>query len=197
MLKGMLNRIGAFHRKEPLKEGITKEELKGELPRTASTKLFNRILEDLDNEGSIVRAKELVRLSSHKVILDDQERGLQGRLLEILNKSDLQPPTVKDLSGQINENPQQVRNLLHVLIKEGSVVKVTDDLYFSRKAIDRLRDGLIDFLRANGSITTQQFKDLSGVTRKFAIPLAEYFDSMKITIRVGEKRLPRDKALDE
>ena len=194
--KGLVDRITAFHRQEPLKEGITKEELKAEMPRKATTKLFNRVLGDLDKEGAVVRDHEIVRLASHKVTLGEQDRDLKGSLLGMLSRGALQPPTVKDLAGRLEVKSLQVRNLLNILIKEGRAIKVTDDLYFSSESVCRLRDSLVRLLKANGEITTQQFKELAGVTRKFAIPLAEYFDSTRLTIRVGDKRLPRDGALD-
>ena len=72
-------------------------------------------------------------------------------------------------------------------------MKVKEDLYFHRKAIEDLRDKLITLLREKGEITTPQFKDMTGVSRKYTIPLIEYFDRSQITVRVGDSRVLRKK----
>jgi len=79
------------------------------------------------------------------------------------------------------------------MLEEGIVIKVKEDLYFYGKAIEALKDRMIDFLKANGEITTPQFKDMTGVSRKYAIPLIEYFDKSQITVRVGDNRVLRKK----
>ena len=78
--------------------------------------------------------------------------------------------------------------MLALLIDEGVVVKTKDDLYFHVKTVNSLKQKLIDFLKANGEITTPQFKEMTGVSRKYVIPLIEYFDSTNVTIRVGDIR---------
>ena len=75
--------------------------------------------------------------------------------------------------------------------EEGTIIKEKEELYFHREAVEKLKGELIQFLRAHDEITTAQFKEMTQVSRKYAIPLMEYFDNSKITIRVGEKRLLR------
>jgi len=79
------------------------------------------------------------------------------------------------------------------MVKDGVLLKVKDDLYFHREAVENLKDSLIDFLKKNGEITTPQFKDLTGVSRKYTIPLMEYFDLNQVTVRVGDNRVLRDR----
>ena len=73
------------------------------------------------------------------------------------------------------------------------MVKVKENLWFHREALETLKSNLVEFLKTNGEITTTQFKELTQVSRKYAIPLMEYFDQLKLTIRVGEKRVLREK----
>jgi selenocysteine-specific elongation factor len=86
------------------------------------------------------------------------------------------------------------RQQLQLLVSAGHLVKVKEDLYFDRRAVEALRDRLTEFLRASGEISTPQFKDMTGVSRKYLIPLAEYFDGQNLTIRVGEVRKLRRSA---
>lgn len=83
--------------------------------------------------------------------------------------------------------------MLMLLINEGRIIKSKDDLYFHADAIAELKDRIIAFLRSNGEMTPTQFKDMTGLSRKFLIPLLEYFDSQNVTIRVGDVRRLRSR----
>ena len=78
------------------------------------------------------------------------------------------------------------------LVEEGHIIKTKEDLYFHAKAIAELKKRLVDFLKSHGEITTPQFKEMTGASRKYVIPLIEYFDAKKITIRVGDNRRLRN-----
>lgn len=84
--------------------------------------------------------------------------------------------------------PNQAKDVLQLLVNAGELVKVKEDLYFERGAIDALKARLVEFLKTNGEISTPQFKDMTSVSRKYLIPLAEYFDSQNVTIRIGDIR---------
>ena len=78
------------------------------------------------------------------------------------------------------------------MLAEGIIVKVKEDLYFHRRVIDNLKNRLVSYLKANREITTPHFKEMTGVSRKYTIPLIEYFDATKATIRVGDIRRLRE-----
>jgi selenocysteine-specific elongation factor len=79
------------------------------------------------------------------------------------------------------------------MVKEGVLIKVKEDLYFYRDAIERLETDLVAFLKEKGEITTPEFKDMTGTSRKYTIPLIEYFDRVQLTVRVGDSRVLRKK----
>ena len=78
--------------------------------------------------------------------------------------------------------------MLQLLVEDNQLVKVKEDLYFQREAIEALQARLVAFLREKGAVTTPEFKDMTGASRKYVIPLAEYFDAINVTIRVGDTR---------
>jgi len=86
---------------------------------------------------------------------------------------------------------KDIRNHLAILTREGSIAKVSADIYYDSTVLTALQDKLVSYLRDRGEITPAQFRELSGLSRKFMIPLLEYFDSRKITIRTGDKRVLR------
>jgi selenocysteine-specific elongation factor len=86
---------------------------------------------------------------------------------------------------------QHVRRVLQTLLDSREIVKITDDLYFGKAALDLLTAKIREQAGGDRTIDVAKFKEISGVSRKYAIPLLEYFDREKITIRTGDKRVIR------
>ena len=187
----ILKIINQYHKDFPLKAGLLKEELRSKSTGARNPKLFNYLLNHLSRENIIVQEKEAVRLKDHHVTLaQDQEktrRELEARYL----KSGLQPPYFKELKDEFpgNVGPE----VLDFMVKEGILLKIKEDLFFHRKAIKELEGRLVDFLKEHGTITTPQFKEMTGTSRKYTIPLIEYFDRAQLTVRVGDSRVLRKK----
>jgi selenocysteine-specific elongation factor len=188
-LKGEITgTLAAYHRKNPLKPGLSKEELRRQLPPQMEVRLFNQLLNDLAQHGQIAVEKELVRLAGHRVTLAGDQEEHVNRLAALYRGGGLSPPTIKEAAASLEVSPDQLKQLLTLLLNQGRLVKVKEDLYFHREAIDQIKGQLVDFLKKNREITVLQFKDLTQTSRKFTIPLLEYFDSARTTVRVGETR---------
>ena len=194
-LEGQIQQLlSDYHRKFPLKPGLSKEELRRQLPPAMEVRLFNYLLGDMAQKKQVVSEKDLVRLASHRVTLGlDQEEHV-SRLATLYKRGQLSPPTLKEAAADLSVTPDKVKQLLTVLVNQGNLVKVKEDLYFHQAAIEALKAALIDFLKKNREITVIQFKDLTQTSRKFTIPLLEYFDSTRTTVRVGEARRMREGA---
>ncbi|MFC1824263.1 selenocysteine-specific translation elongation factor [Thermodesulfobacteriota bacterium] len=183
--------LSDYHRKYPLKIGLSKEELRSRTAGSRNQKLYNHLVNGLTREGLVVQEKEALRLTEHKVNLAEDQEKTRGLIEEVFLKGVLQPPNLKDLKAKFPGNATV--DLLQVMVKEGSIIKVKEDLYFHRAAIEDLKERLIAFLREKGEISTPEFKDMTGVSRKYAIPLVEYFDISQLTVRVGDSRVLRKK----
>ena len=138
-----------------------------------------------------MQEKEIVHLKEHKVVLAQDQEKVRGQLEEIYLKSGLQPPYFKELKNKFSGNTGV--DILQVMAKEGILIKVKEDLFFHRNAIEDLKNKLILFFKKDEEISTPQFKDMTGVSRKYTIPLIEYFDRSQITVRVGDSRVLRKK----
>ena len=180
-----------FHRQNPLQPGAVKEELKSKLPPQVDLRLFNYLLSALISEKKIVAEKETLRLASHKISLKEEERELHRKMTALYRRGGLQPPTVKEVAAELQVSENELKPVLQLLTKEGALIKVKEDLYFSRAALEDLEQRTLAFLQQNKELTPVQFKEISQVSRKFAIPLLEYFDGKKLTMRVGDKRILR------
>jgi selenocysteine-specific elongation factor len=180
--------LTTYHAKNPLKPGIPREELKSKLPAAIEGKTFLIALQQLTKSGAVATEEDTVRVADHKVALAADQQTLQNRILSALETAQLSPPYFKELCQSLNVATHQGKEVLDVLIGDGQVVKIKEDLYYDRRALEKLKQKLVDFLVANEEITTPQFKDMAGASRKFVIPLIEYFDSTQVTIRVGDIR---------
>ena len=187
----VIETISRYHKEFPLKIGLPKEELRSRTEGAKNVKLFNFVMNQLANEGAVVQEKELVRLKEHQVTLAQDQEKAREQLEEIYLKKGLQPPYLREIADDFPG--KTAKEVLDVMLEEGVVIKVKEDLYFHAKAIETLKNRMIDFLKANGEITTPLFKDMTGVSRKYAIPLIEYFDKTQLTVRVGDNRVLRKK----
>ncbi len=185
----ILEILEAYHRNNPLKAGLSKEELRSRTAGARNPKLFNYMIGQLEQEGLVARDHEVLHLSEHKVTLGQDQEKVREEIEAAYRKGGLQPPYFKELKDRFPENT--ARDVLQLMTKEGVLVKVKEDLYFHRRAVDDLQERLVAFLKENGEITTPQFKEMSGVSRKYAIPLIEHFDLNQLTVRVGDNRVLR------
>ncbi|HSB21056.1 MAG TPA: SelB C-terminal domain-containing protein, partial [Anaeromyxobacteraceae bacterium] len=188
-LRGALE---AFHRHKPLAAGMGREELRGRLPPVVDPRLYQRLLSQLAEKGGIAVEGDLVRAAGHRPASGESGgAALKARVLGVLRQGGLTPPGVAELPAAAGASAADVAAVLKLLAAEGAAVRVSPDIYFDGSAVASLREKLVAWLRARREITTQEFKELVGATRKHVIPLAEYFDREKVTLRVGEKRVLR------
>ena len=187
----LLRTIGRYHRDFPLKAGLSKEELRSRTVGANNPKLFNYLVRQLGREGTVVQDRDVVHLRDHRVTLAQDQEKVRRSLEKVYRDGGLKPPYFRELKDRFPGNSGE--EVLEVMVKDGVLLKVKDDLYFHREAVENLKDSLIDFLKKNGEITTPQFKDLTGVSRKYTIPLMEYFDLNQVTVRVGDNRVLRDR----
>jgi selenocysteine-specific elongation factor len=184
--------LAAFHKSNPLKIGMSKEELKSRLPPHVSSRLFTLMIQQMAKNNQVVQEENTVRLSTHSVSLGQDQTDVREKILDTYKKDGLTPPYFKEFCKTRNLDDAKARAVLHVLVDEGLIVRIREDMYFHREAIDAIRKKLVDFLTVHGEISTPQFKDMTGASRKFVIPIIEYFDSRNVTIRVGDIRKLRN-----
>ena len=187
----IVDTISKYHKDYPLKVGLPKEELRSRTVGAKNPKLFGYLVERLTKEGRIVQDKEVVRLKDHRVTLAEDQQQARKKLEEIYLKGGLKPPYFSEVKDKLFEKTGA--DILEVMVKEGVIVKIKDDLYFHQKAVRDLEERLVAFLKKNGEITTPQIKGMTGVSRKYTIPLIEYFDKTQVTVRVGDSRVLRNR----
>ena len=173
-----------FHRAHPLVPGIAKEDLRARILGQAPPFVFDALLaglKDLAVEG------ETVRLATHKLVLKQDEEQARASIERAFERAGLAVPAVSEVLAKSGVESARARSLLQILIREKRLVRVTDDLVFHQSAIENLRRLLAS--RKSERFNVGAFKDWTGISRKYAIPLLEYLDRERVTRREGDQRL--------
>ncbi len=178
-----------FHQKFPMKSGLAKEELRTKLPAEMDVRLFHILLNGLIQSKMIVMERDKLRLPGHQIALADQ-KGLMKRVEETIRDGGLQPLSPREAAEQWSEDEKEIQAIHELLVHQGVLVKISG-IYFHQVSIERLKEELIRYLKQHREITTPQFKEMTGASRKYAIPLIEYFDQVRLTLRLGDKRVLR------
>ncbi len=189
----ILEQLNAFHRNNPYQAGMPREAIHGRLAEATPERLVSSAVSRLADQGRIELVKDLMRLAGHRVRLSDEDQETGRRIEEILGEAGAMPPTVKDLAESLGREPERLRPLLDYLAGQGRLVKVSEELYYLPDVLQDLQDRLLRHLGEKGRIQASEFKTLSGTTRKYTIPLLEYFDRIRLTLRVGDERVLREK----
>ncbi|MGE0867797.1 MAG: selenocysteine-specific translation elongation factor [Kofleriaceae bacterium] len=169
--------------------GIAREELRTRLPGPLPVRTFDVIVGGLEARGKIVRDGDRVHRSAAPA--RPALSAIEQAVLTKLGSSGLEPPRPKELPAVLGLAEPQIRAVLDRLIAAKAAVKIKPDLIMHAEVVTNVRDKLLAFLATHETIDAQQWKELTGASRKFTIPLAEYFDAEKVTLRIGDKRRKR------
>lgn len=186
-----IDALGAHHRAEPLSPGLDMESLRTRLPYEVSARAFRVLVERLTRETDIVREESTLRLKSHKVQLGGKIGLVADRIDELLSQASYHPPDLKQLAEALKlpaTDLSHLRTVLAAMEREGRVIKIATDLYFSKAPFESAKSQLIERLAADGEITAATYRDLLNASRKYAIALLDHFDHSGVTTRIGDVR---------
>ncbi len=195
MKEMLVAHLTAYHKHNPLQSGIVKEELRTGLGRKVDPKVFQYCLNELLRKGVAVQEESLVRMAGHQVALKADEEQLRRDLDAWYRSKGLSTPTIKETMDQFGEYPPQlVKEVLDLLVRDGRLFKISESLYYTKELIEPLINSVLQHMEKHGEIDAPSFKELTGLTRKFSIPILEYLDRVKITMRIGDKRILRKRS---
>jgi len=181
--------VQRFHETNPLVPGVGREELKARLFSDASNLLFQSVLDKLVADKKIVLAQDLIHTFGQKVTLKADEEKMRDQLALRFKSLGLEVPSPDELINSLKLERNTARKIIQLMVKENALVKITEDMLIHRVAVDKLIADVKALKSKNPKIGVGEFKDLTGVSRKFAIPLLEYLDRQRVTRRVGDERM--------
>ena len=186
--KDFISALDAFHKHNALVAGMSKEELRGRFSEVAPT-VFDSVFDEALQAGKIALAGELVRLAGRGVVMKDEEAESKKIIEAAFANAGLKVPALKDVLAGLKVDKVRAQKIVTLLLREKVLIKISDDLVFHQNALAELRKRMAAEKAKSPKIDVARFKDLTGVSRKYAIPLLEYLDREHVTRRVGDERV--------
>ena len=183
----IVTEVDQFQSKNPLARGINKEEL--EVMTDAAGEIFEAVSRHLVSEKRIEIIGDLLRLPGRGVVMKDEEAESRNVIEGSFKMAGLKVPALKDVLAELKVDKERAQKIVTLLLRDKTLVKIADDLVFHHEALENLKDVIARYKTKSPKINVAQFKDLTGVSRKYAIPLLEFLDRERITRRVGDERI--------
>ena len=184
LLERVSARIGVYHGANPRRPAMPREELRSQVHGIEDPRVFHALCDLWVATKDLAGDDRALRLPEFQLRLDDRFLGLTGSVEAQLAAAGVTPPTLGELRAAFPG--ADLEDALAHLVKEGRLVRVTGDLIFHADAVEGVRSKVVRHLETEGTITTQQFKEITGLTRKYLIPLAEHFDATRLTVRTSD-----------
>ncbi|NLC36247.1 MAG: selenocysteine-specific translation elongation factor [Alcaligenaceae bacterium] len=187
--------LGNFHERWPDEPGVDTTRLRRMAWPTLPDALWLALRDHLLADGRLARNGPWLHLPGHAVALTAQETELAEKLLPLLNAGGFNPPWVRDMATTLNEDEQRVRHVLLKLLKCGDVYQIVKDLFYHREQVMALTRLLYVAAKDEG-VAAAEFRDLTGLGRKRAIQVLEFFNRAGYTRRVQDKHVLRRDGVD-
>jgi selenocysteine-specific elongation factor len=179
-----------FHSQNPLRAGISREELRSRAGH-AQEKVFGQLLAALEAEGVVRSDRDQVRLQSHAIRLTPEQQRVVDGLEAAFRAAGAAPPSAEEALSRLGVKGTEKHELFQLLVADRRLLRVKESLFFHAAALGEIQDKVVAHLKEKKEIGPADVKDLLGVSRKYAIPLMEYLDSQRVTVRQGERRVLR------
>jgi selenocysteine-specific elongation factor len=182
----IVSTVAVFHKKNSLVGGIAREALREQVK--ASPEVFTAALDILIREKNIETGGDLVRLPGQGVVMKDEEAESKKKIEDAFAAAGLRVPALHEVIAGLSVDKARAQKLVTLLLRDKVLVKIADELVFHRTALEQLRGSVAAQKAKSSKMDVAKFKELTGVSRKYAIPLLEYLDREHVTKRVGDTR---------
>ncbi len=188
--KKIADKVERFQKDNPLLPGIAREDLRASLGKRVRSETFRAALDELVAQKKLDAPGELVKKAGSEIALLPEEAKAKEQIEAAFASAGLEVPSVKEVLAKLAVESKRAEKLLQILLREKSLVRVSPELVFHPQALAQLKGQLAVYKKAKGDrITVPIFKELTGITRKYAIPLLEYLDRERVTRRAGDERV--------
>lgn len=186
--EAVVQALEAFHADHPLRQGMEEDALRRAADLDAA--VFRPARDDLLAAGRVERRGTVLGLAGQGARLSAEDAALKSRIAEAYASAGLEPPDAETLAADLGDDGDRVAGLVRLLVDEGTLVAVGEDLVMHAEAVERAKDVAVDLFARAGGFSTVEFRDALGTSRKFAVPLLDYFDTLRLTVRKGSRRTP-------
>lgn len=188
-LETMLETLEKYHKENPLRWGVSKEEIKAKFfGKGLKQKLYDELLQHLEDGHRIKLHGNFISLYGFEIAYTKEQSQIRENIIKGFMSNEFSPPKYSELEAS-EKDPKNFRMVFESLLDEGTIVKVTEDCFFAKSSYEKCKEKTSDFINKNGSITVAQLRDLLDTSRKYATALMEHFDNIKFTKRIEDKRI--------
>ena len=191
----VLDELDRHHKREPLARGMLRETLREKVFAHSLAELFSAVIARLEATGAVVSEKDIIRAGGHSIGLSEQDAQMSSRIEQVYRDAGVESPSIDDVmkrAGVTIAQRMQARKILQLLVDGKKLLRIQNEMFMHADVIERLKAKLINYASQHEPqrlIDVPAFKELAGVSRKYAIPLLEYFDREQVTRRTGDKRV--------
>jgi selenocysteine-specific elongation factor len=183
--------VDAFHKRFPEKQGIKRSELVSGWGKNAPAKLAHFVIERLLKQGKLSSEGEFLRRPEHSAAFSTKQAPLSEALLAAFAKGGMAPPNINTLLDELKVSKKEAAPVLAALRDSGRLVRVSEDVWYAAQYLTEIESAVRHWFESNENLDVAGLKSLTGLSRKYLIALLEYFDSSKLTLRIGDKRILR------
>jgi len=185
--KKILDTLKEFHSREPLKLNVSKEEIRSKLK--LDEKVYDFCLDGLIKENCIILEKDKMRLTEHRIRYTPEQEKIKIQIENFYLKEQFTPPIIEEVIANLKTKPEAVTGIFSSLLEVGTLVELEKGMFLHRDSLEKARQILKDYLTKNGSITVSEYRQLLNSSRKYTLPILQYFDTIKFTKRIADKRI--------
>jgi selenocysteine-specific elongation factor len=190
LTKRIFENVESFQRANPLVGGIAREDLRAKAGRRVRPEVFRAALAELVTLKKLEVNGEFLRRAGTGITLQPDEQQAKEKIEKAFRAAGLTVPAVKEVLAGLAVEAKRAEKLLHLLLREKQLMRVSQELIFHQEALAHLKERLLTYKKTKGErISVPGFKGLTGITRKYAIPLLEYLDRERVTRRMGDERV--------
>jgi selenocysteine-specific elongation factor len=188
--KKIVERVERFQKENPLLPGIPREDLRASLGKRVRGETFRAALGELVAQKKLDTPGEIVKKAGSEIALQPEEAKAKEQIAAAFAAAGLAVPSFKEVLQKLPVEAKRAERLLQILLRDKNLVRVTPELIFHNQALGQLKEQLSAYRKSKGDrISVPVFKELTGITRKYAIPLLEYLDRERVTRRAGDERV--------
>jgi selenocysteine-specific elongation factor len=178
-----------YHSKNPAMRGMSKTELKTGLGITVDQEIFNKIMEELKQEKLIKQFDSKIALSTHEPTFNDKEKQVLDQVADLYSKEKFSTTNPEEAAKKLNLSQQEVDKAIDVLLDSVKLVKLEDNIFFHTQCIEEAEQKIREFFNTHDELTVGDCRQLFNNSRKYNVPLLNYFDKLGLTVRQQDVRV--------
>lgn len=189
LLQHIRDALSIYHQTNPLKAGVSHNELRPLVEGRPPDSTFEQAIDHLLSEKVLSPAGPLLRLADHRIQFSGDQGRIREEILALLQAGRAAPPDLNEIGVHLAQDAAEVHAVAAAMQAMGEIVRLDENLVFPPLTLEEIERGLVGYLQRNREMSVSAFRDLVGTTRKYAVPLLNYFDNRGVTLRKGDVRV--------